>query len=181
MAAGLYCMIAQNDKPGQAVRWVNAHRLPGETHKLSRSSLLRMFATVPQSLRHPATSSEGQLLEHVHSYQSAQRKVQNLGKSLLTIVEEELLVDWIVRQCNMNAPASPEEVKDRARGLVEQRTGQKYETPLRSWYAAFLRRHPDLSVRIPENMPKSRLNAEQKHANIAHFFSIVAQLAHVER
>ena len=173
MASGLHRIITGEDKPRPAVAWVNANTPAGDTHRLSRSSLLRMYATLPPSLQHPETSSEGQLLQHIHTQQAAARQQQHTGQTLLTAVEESLLVDWIVRQANMNAPASPEEVKQRAQQLIEQRSGQPYEFSLRCWYTAFLRRHPQLTTRIPENMPRSRLNAEQKHANIAHFFSLL--------
>lgn len=173
MASGLHRMVEHDSSARAAVKWVNARTPAEDTHVLSRSSLQRMYATLPQSLRHPATSSEGQLLEHVHVYQTARRQQQNAGLTLLTAVEESLLVDWIVRQSNLNVPASPWEVKDRAGRLIAERTGQPYTHSLRCWYAGFLRRHPHFSIRVAENMPRSRLNAEQKHANIAHFFSLL--------
>lgn len=175
MAAGLHRKVAHGDSDREAVEHVNSRTLSNDTHCLTRSSLQRMFATLPASLRHPTTSSEGQLLEHVHTHQLEQRQQQNSGLTLLSAVEEALLVDWIVRQYNMNAPASPEEVKDRARGLIGERKGEECEQSLRGWYPAFLRRHSGLSIRIPENMPKSRLNAEQKQRNIVHFFSLLRQ------
>ena len=173
MAAGLHRKVAHGDSDRMAVEWVNSHTPPHSARALTRNSLQRMYATLPASLRHPATSSEGQLLEHIHSYQSAQRERQNSGLSLLTSVEEALLVDWIVRQYNMNAPASPDEVRSRARELIEQRSHERYDCSLKGWYQSFLQRQPGLSVRIAENMPKSRLNAEQKHANITQFFSLL--------
>ena len=173
MAAGLHRMVAHGAREQEAVDYVNDLTPPGDTHVLSRSSLRRMFVTLPPSLLHPDTSSEGQLLEHVQTHQSAQRQQKSAGLSLLTAVEEALLVDWVVRQYNMNAPASPEEVKDRARSLVQERTGEQYESSLRRWYDAFHRRQSGLSLRQPENMPRSWLNAEAKHANIAHFFSLL--------
>lgn len=174
IVAGLHRVVAFGDSDRAAVAHVNSHNLHDDEHVLSRSALKRMYNTLPASLRHPSTSSEGQLLEHVQTYQSAHREQQNSGLTLLTAVEEALLVDWVVRQYNMNVPATPEEVKDRARRLVAERQGEQYESSLRQWYDAFLRRNPGLSVRQPENMPKSRLSAEAKHANIANFFSLLA-------
>ena len=173
MAAGLHYMVRHGGKGQQAVNWVNSNTPVEDTHRLSRGTLLRMYDTLPPLLQHPKTSSQGLLLQHIHTHQAAMREEQYAGQTLLTAVEEALLVDWIVRQYNMNAPASPEEVKQRAQQLMEQRTGKPYELSMRRWYEAFYRRHPDLTVRIPENMPRSRLNAEQKHRNIAHFFSLL--------
>ena len=175
MVAGLHRKVAHGDSDREAVAYVNSLTRPDDPHTLTRSSLQRMYGSLPASLRHPATSSEGQLLEPIHTYQTAKRQQQITGLTLLTAVEEALLVDWIVRQYNMNAPATPEEVRDRARSLMAERTGQLYEHALKRWHTAFLRRHSGLSVRIPlaENMPKSRLNSEQKHGHIAHFFSLL--------
>ena len=92
-----------------------------------------------------------------------------------------MLVDWIVRQYNMNAPASPDEVRTRARSLIEQRSNEKHNSSLKGWYQSFLHRQPNLSIRIAENMPKSRLSAEQKHANIAHFFSLLREWKHLSK
>jgi hypothetical protein len=175
IVAGLHRMVAFGDSERVAVAHVNSLTQPDDQHTLSRSSLKRMYNTLPASLRHPATSSEGQLLEHIQTYQTERRQQQNKGHTLLTAVEEALLVDWIVRQYNMNAPATPEEVKGRARKLIAERQGAEYQLSLRRWYDAFMRRNAGLALRQPENMPKSRLTAEAKHANIAHFFSLLAE------
>ena len=181
MAAGLHRKIAHADSDRSAVEWVNSHTPPDSVHVLTRSSLQRMFKTLPDELRHPSTSSEGLLLEHIHTYQTAQRDQQNSGHTLLTAVEESLSVDWIVRQYNMNAPASPDEVRSRARGLIEQRSQKEYSNSLKGWYQSFLHRQPNLCIRIAENMPKNRLSAEQKHTNIAHFFSLLREWRHLSK
>ena len=173
MASALHRQVFFGASGREAVTWVNSRTPPDVTHCLTRSSLQRVYKTLPPSLLHPATSSEGQLLEHVHTLQSAQRAQSTTGQTLLTVVEEALLVDWVVLQSNLNAPASPEEIRGRARGLIQQRRGEEYEQSLRSWYDAFMRRHAGLTVRQPENMPKSRLHAEQRDANIANFFALL--------
>ena len=76
---------------------VNSQTPPEQPHVLSRTSLRRMYGSLHASLRHPATFSEGQLLDHIHSYQATQRQQQNTGHTLLTAVEEALLIDWTVR------------------------------------------------------------------------------------
>lgn len=92
---------------------------------------------------------------------------------MLTAVEEELLVQWAVREYNMNLPVTKWELKVRARELYLQRTGVVWTGLLRNWYYAFMRRHPALSVRLPENMSKVRLMAELRDQNIAHFFALL--------
>ena len=181
MAAGLHRKISHGDSDRMAVEWVNSHTPSNDVYTLTRSSLQRMYKTLLASLCHPATCSEAQLLEHIHTYQSAQRERSKTGSSLLTAVEESLLFDWIVRQYNMNAPASPEEVRFRARSLLQERGREQYHNSLEHWYRSFLRRHSGLSERVAENMPKSRLSAEQKHADIAHFFSLLRQWKHLSK
>ena len=60
-------------------RRLQSHPLtqPDDQHAHSRSTLKRMYNTLPASLRHPATSSEGQLLEHVQTYHTERRQQQN--------------------------------------------------------------------------------------------------------
>ena len=68
MAAGLHRKVAHAESDRVAVEWVNSHTPPDSTHALTRSSLQRMYKTLPDTLRHPATSNEGLLLEHIHTY-----------------------------------------------------------------------------------------------------------------
>ena len=78
------------------------------------------------------------------------------------------MVNWIVQQYNMNSPASPEEVRFRARSLLEERSREQYHSSLTAHSKAGIGHFFDatgLSERIAENMPKSRLSAEHKHAD----------------
>lgn len=68
IVAGLRRMVAFGDSERAAVAHVNSHTQPDDQHALSSSSLKRMYNALPACLRHPATSSEGQLLEHVQTY-----------------------------------------------------------------------------------------------------------------
>ena len=96
-----------------ASRWSGSTATLCRKHAQAHSQLPP--AHVPNAARHspsPSNVQRGLLLEHIHSYQTAQRDQQSSGHTLLTAVEESLLVDWIARQYNMNAPASPEESRD---------------------------------------------------------------------
>ena len=101
MVSALHRQVAFAGSDREAVQRVNCRTPPHLPHSLSRTSLRRMWDTLPPPLRDPDTSSETLLLEHIHTYQSAQRQQQNSGLALLSAVEEALLVEWIVRQYNI--------------------------------------------------------------------------------
>ena len=180
MVAALHRVVAHNYSERSAVEWANSHTPSADTHCLSRSSFKRMYDSLPPSLLDSATSSEVLLLQHVQIQQGEARQQLTTGLTMLTAVEEALLADWIVRQYNMNAPASPLEIRERARGLLLERSGKFYDSSLRRWYDLFMRRYSTLSVRVAENMPKSRLTAEQKQNKIAHFFTLLAEWKHLK-
>jgi len=99
---------------------------------------------------------------------------------MLTLVEEELLVEWMQREYNRNAPVTAEEAKVQTRIILKARTGEEYTGSLRYWYESFHARHPELTVRVAEVMSSSRLNAEAKEKNIAHFFTLLKAFSHLK-
>lgn len=173
MAAALHRKVQLGETHRAVLSYINELSNSYKPHVLSLTALHRMYTSLPPSLRHPGTSSEGQLLQHIHSVQAAQRAERTEGQTMLTAVEEELLVQWTVREYNMNLPVTKLELKARARELYQQRTGLEWSGPLRNWYFAFMGRHPSLSVRQPENMSKVRLMAEKRDENIAKFFELL--------
>jgi len=179
MIAALHRMIHLDEGVRTAAAHVNALSITVQPHCLHRSSLHRTWQRLPPELRCPSTSTEALLLDFLHADQSHRKKGMASGSTLLTSVEEELLVQWMQREVNMNAPVTAEEVKEQARAISHQRRGEVYTGSLKSWYAGFRGRHPELTERVAEIMPSSRLNAEQKEGNIAHFFTLLARFRHL--
>jgi hypothetical protein len=179
MVAALHRMIHLGEGVRAAATHVNALSSTVKPHVIHRSSLHRTWRRLPAELRCPTTSTDAALLDFLHRDQCVRKAGMGSGPSLLTAVEEELLVQWMQRELNMNAPITPEEAKDQARLIIQQRTGEEYTGSLKYWYTAFRARHPELTERIAEIMPSSRLNAEQKEENIARFFTLLAQFSHL--
>ena len=73
----------------------------------------------------------------------------------------------------MNLPVTKAELIARAQALYQERTGAEWHGLLKNWYYAFMKRHPALSMRLPENMSKCRLIAEQREVHIAHWFNLL--------
>jgi hypothetical protein len=179
MVAALHRIIHLGEGRRTAALRVNAMSTTIQPHTIHASSVGRMYRRLPPDLRSPITSTEARLLEFLHTDQSQRREEMGSGPSLLTSVEEELLVQWMQREVNMNAPITSEEAKDQARLIIKGRTGVEYTGSLRHWYSAFRARHPELTERAAEIMPSSRLNAELKEGNIAHFFTLLARFRHL--
>ena len=172
-------MIHLGEGVRAAAAHVNALSTTIKPHVIHYSSVYRTWKRLPEALRCPSTSTEALLLDFLHADQSNRKGDMASGSTVLTSVEEELFVQWMQREVNMNAPITPEEAKEQARLIIEQRTGAVYTGSLRYWLAAFRKRHPELTARIAEVMPSSRLNAEQKEGNIARFFTLLAQFRHL--
>jgi hypothetical protein len=47
------------------------------------------------------------------------------------------------------------------------------------WYQGFLHRHPDLSLRICQNVKKVRLTAQEDEARIAHYYTLLERYRHL--
>ena len=73
MAAALHRVVTSQCNDRAATKYVNASSSEWKPHVLSRASLQRMFATLPEPLTLPDTSSEALLLQHIHSTQSARQ------------------------------------------------------------------------------------------------------------
>ena len=86
MAAALHRMVQLRSTVRGAVEFVNELSDDYKPHALSRSPLHDMFTSLPSSLRHLATSSEGQLLQHIHCLQAGQRAGRTVGQTMLTTV-----------------------------------------------------------------------------------------------
>jgi hypothetical protein len=178
MAAGLHHMIHHQSSDRAAADYVNRHSIHLLPHVLTRSSLLRMYGTLPDSLTAVDTASEALLLQHIHTVQAERQEKRVEGHAMLTCVEEELLVQWVVREYNMNLPATQTELIAKAQRLFMERTGTVWPGLLRNWYYAFMRRHSALTRRLSENMSKCRLMAEERQGNIADWFTKLLPYKH---
>ena len=87
MAAGLHRIVSLGSSHRAAVNYVNELSSAFGPHVLSKVSLKRMDDSLPAPLRHPGTSSEGQLLLHIHVLQSKRRVDHTEGILLLTAVD----------------------------------------------------------------------------------------------
>jgi hypothetical protein len=179
MVAALHRIIHLGEGFSAAATHVNALSMTVKPHSIHYSSVRRTWRRLPELLRCSSVSTEALLLEFLHTDQSQRKADRSSGSTLLTSVEEELLVQWMQREVNMNAPITPEEAKDQARLILKQRTGKEHTGSLKCWYTAFKARHPELTERVAEIMPSSRLNAEQKEGNISRFFGLLADFRHL--
>lgn len=93
----------------------------------------------------------------------------------LTKSEEAMLVQWIFYISDRGFPATKEFLLDSVQLLVKN---LKRETPFvdgrpgRHWYEAFLKRHPELTRRVAQNLSKARNSITEAH--IRRWFTEVA-------
>ncbi|XP_047740658.1 uncharacterized protein LOC108672321 isoform X2 [Hyalella azteca] len=78
----------------------------------------------------------------------------------LTDDEEEAIVTWIKECCRRGLPPHKNDILNTVQRLIKDIPGRKSpfrnDRPGRGWFEGFMRRHQDLSVRIPEGVSKAR-------------------------
>ncbi|KAI4469802.1 tc5 transposase dna-binding domain [Holotrichia oblita] len=87
-------------------------------------------------------------------------------ETTLTWDEEKLLVKWLLTIASLGFPATKLQLLDSVQLLVEKlNRANKFKNnrPGNKWYKSFLKRHPELSERVTQNLTKGRSEVtEQK-------------------
>lgn len=79
--------------------------------------------------------------------------------TILTKEEENLLVKWIFHIANCGFPTTRLQLIDSVQLLIKNLKRPNTFTngrPGRHWYESFLKRHPEVSVRVSQNLTSSR-------------------------
>jgi hypothetical protein len=124
MVSAIHRMVHLGDSIRAAVAYVNGHssrRKSKTKHVLTRSTVDRVFQSLPAHLRHPDTCSEAGLLDFIQQQQCESRAGQQHGSSLLTTLEEDILVEYIQFRHNSNASIGSEVIKAAAFRLLAKR------------------------------------------------------------
>ncbi|XP_018018849.1 MFS-type transporter clz9-like [Hyalella azteca] len=78
----------------------------------------------------------------------------------LTDDEEEAIATWIKKCCRRGLPPHKNDILNTVQRLIKDIPGRESpfqkDRPGRRWFEGFMRRHQDLSVRIPEHVSKAR-------------------------
>lgn len=71
--------------------------------------------------------------------------------------EEKLLATWVLDVAKAGFPVSKENFLVSVTRLSKELKKEfKHEVPGRKWYEGFLKRHPNISLRVSQNLTKSR-------------------------
>jgi hypothetical protein len=167
-------VIMWGDSLRQAAEYVNAQSgTLSKDHVITRTTLSRVYNSLPAQLQSPLHASEGALLNFLQQHQSDQRAILSGSLSLLTQLEEELLAQWLVEMSKINLPLDVPRVIEEARRIVELQRGTAPSSSMVKWYRGFKRRHPGLTERICQDISKQRITAQQNDANIANYFRLL--------
>lgn len=79
--------------------------------------------------------------------------------TVLSATEEQQIIHWILDMSKQGFPISPAELKDTVQMVLDQNGRETVfgnNRPGRDWFKRFMQRHPALSIRLAENLNKSR-------------------------
>jgi hypothetical protein len=87
-------------------------------------------------------------------------KCARKGKlTVLTSLEEDMIVNWLLNASDRGFPATKTQLMNSVQMFLNRElrtTVFKNNKPGRDWYGRFMGRHPELSLRISQNLSKSR-------------------------
>lgn len=95
-------------------------------------------------------------------------------KTILTTNEENILAEWIIAMNNQHMPVTKTQLLDSVQRIIKdkkQETPFKNNRPGEKWYELFLKRHPQISVRTPQNLTSTRDSVTEE--NIRNWFAEV--------
>jgi hypothetical protein len=167
-------IILWGDSLQKAVDYANDHS-GGLTkiNLLNKPTLHRLHHLLPEQLRSPLHATEATLLAFLQEHQAQRRANYSQTQSLLTQLEEELLVQWLVQMAKINLPIDRARLIEEARRVVKAQRGTAPASTMVKWYRGFRRRHPAVTDRICQDISKQRITAQENEANVAHYFSLL--------
>jgi hypothetical protein len=174
--AALRRHIIWGDSFAAAVAYVNAQS--GALTKesiITMTTLKRIFHSLPPHLQLAINADEAALIGFIQEQESAKRSGLKVALSYLTQLEEELLAQWVTEMQKINLPVDSVRVIEEARRIVRLQRGKEITGSMEKWWRGFKKRHTALTERICQNISKQRISAQLNTANIAHYFSLLAQ------
>ena len=75
--------------------------------------------------------------------------------TVLSVKEEEELVQWITESCNKGFPVTKLQLLESVKNIcsrLRRKNPFTKNTPGRAWYEGFMKRHPEISRRVSENI-----------------------------
>lgn len=95
-------------------------------------------------------------------------------ETIFSIEEEKLLSDWVLSTAKAGFPVSKENFLISVTRLARELNKTfKNDIPGRKWYEAFMKRHPEITLRVSQNLTKSR--SEVTSEKLENWFQEVEQ------
>jgi hypothetical protein len=127
--AGLRRKIQHGESLREACAWANRHSPDATLHRLSKSTLADLYWSLPAHLLVPSAGddfNEVPIIDFLQEKQSEQRAELGHSLSLLTDVEDTMLVQWVQQRGNMNLCPERGEIISAALNIMEKVRGEPY-------------------------------------------------------
>ncbi|XP_053402897.1 uncharacterized protein LOC123562153 [Mercenaria mercenaria] len=86
------------------------------------------------------------------------------SKTILTTAEEQRLVDWVLHMARIGYGRTRQEVLDTVKRIIdadERPNPFKDNRPGKDWWYGFVKRHPEMTERLPQDLGKERATITQ--------------------
>lgn len=86
-------------------------------------------------------------------------------ETILSSEEEDEIVKWVLHRAEIGAPVTKTDLLDCIQQYVQansKKTPFTDDRPGRQWYKAFRKRHPELSIRKPQQLSTSRAEVSKE-------------------
>lgn len=100
------------------------------------------------------------------------------ARQKLTVIEEDVICDWVIRLYSQGFPASKATISGLANVLLARRdwlAQEKPETVGKNWVDSWLKRHPNFEKMWAKRKEDKRVQAERP-VIINHWFSLISQI-----
>lgn len=111
----------------------------------------------------------------LYKFKGINPESRKMGPATIFLPEEEdLLVKWVLQMAKSGFPISKENFLSSVSKLSQElKKPFKNNIPGRKWYERFLQRHPEISLRTPQNLTMSRSSVGK--AQIRSWFSEISE------
>lgn len=140
---------------------------PKKTGQYSEENVKQALAAIEAGMTITAAGKEFNIPRQTLSDKVNKKHLGAVGKQpILTEDEESFLAEWIINSAKQGFPVTKEQLCNSVKGILDdlQRPNPFQDNrPGRDWYDRFMKRNPEISLRMSQNLTKQRSKVTEEH------------------